>query len=132
MILISIWNLKEFGNLKLKSWLFEEFNYLIWLDNKMLNWNWSSVWIMNKFGNLNWFWKQKLNWKKVNSAKNLNVKRLSNIWWWLKVHKWFQFQFGIWKSLAIWSWRLGYLKSSIIWFDLIHNVEFKLKFGLDN
>jgi hypothetical protein len=75
-----------------KSWviwsskiqLFEPFNYLIWFDTKMLNWNWSLVQIIEyvffSIGYLNQFCKNELNWKQSIWHKNSIVETLSSLY----------------------------------------------------
>ncbi len=81
----SIRNLKRLGDLKYQIQLFQMFNYLIWCDSKMLNWNWSSFWInwlscfnlviLIDFVKKNWTEKSRFN------IKNSNTESFSNREW---------------------------------------------------
>ncbi len=51
-----------------------------------------------------------------------------------KVVNWFQCQFEIWKTLAIWILKIQLFEflKYLIWYYIQKNVEFKCKFGSDN
>ncbi len=74
LVSMSIRNLKRLGDLKYQIQLFEMFNYLIWCDSKMMNWNGSSFWInwLSFFNLVIWIHFVKKNWTE---KSRINIKK---------------------------------------------------------